>query len=255
MAFIQQIQSWAQTLIPFKSPDGTPVNTRSDGYGTLAVNTFLSEKQALAAEGSYFVTTNPTPGTAIAGTVAATYANTAGWFWFQNNNATGGPNAYLDYLKLIITVAPASATNAQFAVFRDVATPLTTQITTAHYTTATPVNVNGAGVIKSNSLFGYQNNATASANIAPSGSSALIGRGSIGGIPVVNDEIILKFGSTETGAYPGLTAAQATASGRKVSIFPPVCLAPGQQIMIVPWFASNAATGASFEFELGHVER
>ena len=247
----------SQYVIPQSSVDSAsmPANVRMGTYGELASNQYLTEKMAFAAEGTYFVTTNPTPGTGIAGTVAATYANTAGWFWIQNWNIAGGPSIYLDYLKLIPTVAPASGTNCQFAIIRDVATPLATQITTAHYTTAVPVNVNGSGSRTSRAIFGYQNNATASANIAPSAASAIIGRASIGGIPVVNDELVLKFGSNETGAYNGLTAAQATNAGRKVSILPPVVVAPGQQVMIVPWFASNASTGMSFEFELGHIER
>lgn len=247
----------AQKVLPQANVDSASAvtNVRLGKYGESGCNNYFSEKQMFADEGSYFVTTNPTPGTAISGTVAATYANTAGWFFFQNWNAAGGPNAYLDYLKLIPTVAPASGTTAYFAVIRDVATPLATQITTAHYATATPVNVNGAASVTSRCVLGYQNNATASTNIAPSAASAIIGRASMGGIPVIGDELVLKFGSTESGAYPGLTAAEAVCGGRKVSILPPVVVAPGQQIMIVPFFLNNAATGMSYEFELTHIER
>jgi hypothetical protein len=247
----------AERFLPQYSADSVNAtqNVRLNGRGEVAVSTYLNEKQALAAEGSYFVTTNPTPGTGIAGTVSGSYANTAGWFFFQNWNALGGANAYLDYLKLIPTVAPASGTNAMFAVIRDVATPLATQITTAHYTTAVPVNVNGGAGIASKCILGYQNNATASANIAPSAASAIVGRASISGIPIVNDELVLKFGGTDVGAYQGLTAVEATSTGRKVSILPPICIPPQQQVIIFPWFASNASTGMSFEFELTHIER
>ena len=258
MGVLSQILGFvSQNALPQNNPDSSvaSASARFGTYGEVACNNYFSEKQMFAAEGTYFVTTNPTPGTGVAGTVAATYASTAGWFFFQNWNAPGGANAYLDYLKLIPTVAPASGTSCQFAIIRDVATPLATQITTAHYTTATPVNANGGGSHYSRCVLGYQNNATASVNIAPSAVSAIIGRASIGGIPVVNDELILKFGSNETGAFSGLTQAQTVCGGRKVSILSPVVVLPGQQIMIVPWFASNSATGMSFEFELTHIER
>src|SRR5208337_4546900 len=114
-------------------------NVRLGSYGEVAVNQYMKPKHSAAAEGSYFLTTNPTPGTGIAaGPYPTGYANTAGWWWFQNNNLPGGPSAYLDYLRLIVSAAigGGTITNWNFAVIRDVATPLALQITTAHYTTA-----------------------------------------------------------------------------------------------------------------------
>jgi len=259
MAFLQQIQSMAQLLLPAKAPDTTVTNTRSDGYGGLAVNTYLNKKQAVAAEGTYFVTTNPTPGTAIsAGPVVTSYANTAGWFWFQNNNAPGGPNAYIDYLKIIVSAAlgGGTVTNWNFAVIRDVATPLSVQITTAHFTTATPVNVNGGSSLASKCIFGYQNASAASVNVAPSASSAIVGRASIsGGVGLVGDEVVLDFGATDPSPIQGLTAARAAIPARSVGVLPPMSIPPGQQIMIVPWWPTATTSGLSYEFELTHIER
>lgn len=255
MAFLNQIQSLAQLLLPARATDTTVVNNRADGYGNLAVNTFFNKKQALAAEGSYFVTTNPTPGTGIAGTLVTSYANTAGWWWFQNWNAPGGPTAYLDYLKLIVTVAAASSVSFRTAIIRDLATPISTQVTTNHVTSVSPVGLNGGTLLKSNCTFTYQSNATASVNVAPSQASAIIGQASLGGIQIVGDEIVLDFGATDPAPQQGLTAAQATCPGRKVSVLPPIAVPPGQQIMIVPWFPSNATTALSYEFELTHIER
>jgi hypothetical protein len=260
MAWINQIQSVASLFLPVKATDTSTVNTRSDGYGNLAVNSYLNKKQALAAEGSYFVTTNPTPGTGVgAGPVVTSYANTAGYFFFQNNNAPGGPTAYPDYLKLIVTAAfgGGTVTNWNFAVIRDVASPLLLQVTTStSLSQASPVNVNGGSSVRSNCIFGYQGGATAIVNKAPSQTSAIVGRASVGaGVGLVGEEVVLDFGSLDPSAYQGLTAAEATIPGRKVSVLPPVAVPPGQQIMIVAWFPTATTTGLNYEFELGHVER
>lgn len=250
MAFIQQIQSMAQLLLPAKAPDTTVVNTRSDGYGNLALNTYFNKKQALAAEGTYFVTTNPTPGTALAVPIVTSYANTAACYWFQNNNPAGGPSAYLDYFKLVVAQVPTSTTICEYAVIRDVALALSVQVTTNHYTTANPVNVNPLSTNKSGCQLAYQNSATASVNVAPSGTSAIVARGNLGGLPILGDELIIDFGGDDTAAYAG----SATAS-RKISVTAPMVVPPGFQIMIVPWFVGNSATGATFEFEFAHIER
>ena len=252
MAFIQQIQSLAQLLLPSKAPDTSIINNRADGYGNLAVNTFFNKKQALAAEGSYFVTTNPTPGTAIAGTVSATYSATAPFFIFQNTNQPGGPVAYLDYLKLIVTTAAASGTTAYMAVVRDTLIP---QLTTNNMTTGTPVPINTLAPIASKSQFLYQSSSSASVLGTRTPSAAVVGRGSVGGITIVGDELVFDFGALDPAAWNGLTAAQATAPGRKVSVLPPITVAPQQQAIFYLWFLNNASTGLSYEFELCHVEK
>lgn len=250
MAFLQQIQSFAQLLLPAKAADTTVINTRSDGYGNLAGNTYFNKKQALAAEGSYFITTNTTPGTGIAMNVVASYANTAGCFFFQNNNPPGGATAFLDYMKLIVTVVPGTSTSADFAIIRDVALPLSVQVTTNHVSVNTPVNVNPLSPLKSGCQFAYQVGVTASVNVTPSGTSAIIARGNIGGLPVVGDELVIDFGGDDTAMYAGSTTA-----GRKISVVAPVAVPPGYQAMIVPWFPSNGTTALSYEFELAHIER
>jgi hypothetical protein len=254
----------AQKLLPQPNADNSSANAnvRLGKYGEVAVNNYLGKKLAAADEGSYFVTSNPTPGTAItAGPYPTGYASTAGWFFFQNWNAAGGPSAYLDYLKLIVStpIGGGTITNWNFVVIRDVASSLVTQITTAHYATVNPVNVNGASSAHSGCLLGYQNHATASANIAPSAASAVIGRGSCGGngttgAGLVGDEVVLDFGGYQMNAVSGAATAMVQ-PGRKVLPLPPVVVAPGQQIMIVPWWPTATTSGLAFEFELTHIER
>jgi len=250
----------AQKFLPVPSVDNPSANAnvRLGTYGEVAVNNYLMKKHALAAEGSYFVSTN-TPGTVAvaAGPYPTGYANTAGWWFFQNWNAAGGPSAYVDYLKLIVTAAVGATPTAwNFAVIRDVATPLSLQITTAHITSIVPVNTNGGSSNQSKCLFGYQNNATASVNVAPTSASAVVGRACIGaGLGVVGDEYVLDFGATDPSPIQGLTAAEAASSGRKVGVLPPLMVPPGQQIMIVPWWPGAGTSGLGYEFEFTHFER
>jgi len=253
MALLTQIQALASQLLPQRQPDANILTPRADAYGNLAVNSFFNKKQALAAEGSAFVTTNPTPGTAFADAVSASYAVTAPFAIFQNLNPQGGSNAFLDYLKLIPTVAPASGTQAYFAAVRDnIATALTTNNMNA---ALRPANLNPASPIGSNCRLLAQNSATASALAALSPQAQVIGRGAVGGLPVVGDELVFDFGAIDPAAYQGLTAAQATCPGRKVSVLPPIVVAPQQQVIFYLWFPSNTTTGLSYEFELTHFER
>ncbi len=256
----------AQKVLPQPNADSPNAftNVRLGTYGEVAVNNYFNKKQALAGEGSYFVTTNPTPGTGVgAGPLAASYANTAPWFIFQNNNMAGGTVAYLDYLKLIITVAGGggTVTNLNFVVFRDTLTPMSVFVTTAtSLVVATPNNINGVQNTTSKCTFGYQGGSTAIVAKAPSGASAIVGRTSLGasgttGQGLVGEEWVLDFGATDPAPIQGLTATGAATCGRKVGVLPPVVCPPQQQIMIVPWFPTLTTSGFNYEFELTHVEK
>src|SRR5438874_5122085 len=86
--------------------------SRAGRYGeayNLDVNP--TSKHTISDEGSYFVLTNPTPGTAVASAVNASSDFTKSLFIFKNTAPVGGLRCYLDYLKILPTVAPASATS------------------------------------------------------------------------------------------------------------------------------------------------
>ena len=251
MAFIQQIQAFASRLLPAPSPDGTVVNLRANRYGDVMAQPVITKKHVLADEGTYFVCTNPTPGTAIAGPIISAYSSTGPWFVFQNNNPAGAARAYLDYLKIIVTTVAASGTQAYFSVVRD---QISRALTTDNTTTATPVNVNGDSGNQSKCIFKYDAT-TINVAAAATPQAAVVARAATGGIGVIGDELVLDFGATDPSPYSGLTAAQATCAARKVSVCPPVIVAPQQQIFFNMWFPSNASTGLSYEFELGFWER
>jgi len=253
----------AQKLLPQPSQDNSSAgaNIRLGTYGEVAINNYLSKKHALAAEGSYFVTA--TTASVGAGPASiSSYAATAGWWFFQNLNPAGGPIAYPDYLKLIVTGAQTGGTitNLNLAVIRDIATPLSLQVTTAtSLAQAVPVN-SRAGGAPSGCVFGYQAGTTAIVNTAPTGASAVVGRGSVGvsgvsGRGLISDEYVLDFGATEPAPYQGLIATGAVMGGRKVTVLPPLAVPPGQQIMIVPWWPTATTVGMNYEFEFTHIER
>ena len=217
----------------------------------MAVNQYLSKKFGPAAEGSYFSTVTTPGGQAVVPAIVTSYANTAGVFWFQNNNPAGGPVAYLDYLKLTCTTVPASTTQFRYAIIRDTAQQLagTSYLTTNNSTTAQPVNASGTGP-QSKCLVAYQSAVTANVNTAPTSNSAVIACGAIGGLPIIGDEYVIDFGGDQAVSYGATTVAS-----RKVSAAPAIVVAPGQQIMIVPWWVGNAATGGKYDMEFTHIER
>jgi hypothetical protein len=231
--------------------DNTAKNLRLSNYGEVAVSSYLSKKHALAGEGSYYSIVTTPGGQVVVPAIVTTYANTAGVFWFQNNNPAGGPNAYLDYLKLTCTTVPASTTQFRYAIIRDAAQPLagTSYLTTNNTSTAVPLCTSAQGAI-SKCLVGYQSAVTANVNTAPTANAAVIACGSLGGLPIIGDELIIDFGGDQAVSYGATSIAS-----RKVSPAPAIVVAPGQQIMIVPWWVGNASTGGKYDLEFTHIER
>ena len=203
--------------------------------------------------GNYWVTTNPTPGTALAGAVSASYSATTPFLYLFNSASAGGKSVYLDYIKLICTVAPASGTIAYYALVADQAARA---LSVDHTSALTPVGPNqttsttAASVLTVNA----QNSATASTIAAASSAVRVVGRGAIGGIPVVGDELVIDFGPDAYLPYNGATATVATPA-RRISGTAPVVLDPQACLMVALWFPSNSATGISYELEMGHWEQ
>lgn len=229
--------------------EGSEVSTRASKYGDISVQSIVNKNHLLADEGSYFVTTNPTPGTGIAFVVSAAASETAGYFLaIINGSSQGDPSAksiYLDYLRLIPTVAPASGTSGRFFWKSDVA---------AKYTSGgsalTPVNPNSGNGNTSVAAV----KAGALTTVAASGVARLLSHGVLrGAIPVVNDEYVFDFGGAE--AAGGSIITSGTNVQRMGIPVPPIVIGPGMMVGLQLWFPSNSATGLSAELELAHWER
>lgn len=207
-----------------------------------------SWRQVLADLGKYFTATNATPGTGVNHVVSAAYSATVSAFTLRNGGAVGAPQIYLDYIRLVVTQAPASATSAQFATFLD---------STLRGSAGTVLSGNCA------SLNQETNQATTSVadlrytpTTAAAGANAYQhGRGAIRSvIPVVNDEFLFVFGAADA---PGSVGIAGTTAIRTVIPCAPVILgaATNQTFLLHLWFPGNATTPAAFEFEVGWAER
>jgi len=243
-----------QQILPAKRAVGDNIPMRLDDYGNLLNSNIMVKKHGLTAEGSQFVTTNPTPGTGIAGAISATYGVTHPWMVLRNNGSTGGPTAYLDYLKFIVTVVPAGSTTFDLAVVRDVIAG--GALTTDHMAYATPVNLNPLSTGSSKCTLGYLTGATANTIAALTPAAAVVGRGTIGGLTIAGDQLIADFGAMDPSPWPASTAAEGAAQpGCRATMFPPICCPPGYQLLFYYWGLTNSGTALSYEFEFSHFER
>lgn len=194
-------------------------------------------------EGSRFISTNPTLGTAIATTTSITAFTAASPVMLvQNKYGLGGPAITLDYLRLMLSQVPTSATRWDWAGVVD-----TTSRYTSGGTAITPANLNTAG-LSSGALvvFGAIVAAAASANARTVHRS--MGRSAI---PVLQDEWLFKYGSQN---HEGPSSLGGAVALRMPVPGGPVVLRPGDTYLLYGWGTSNAAA-PSWEFELGHTER
>lgn len=208
-------------------------------------------RHGLVEEGSYLLATNPTISTGLVWVAAQTaFSDTAPNFYLFNTESASNPNAkslYLDYLKLIATAAATGATAFHYAWILDA---VNRSFTTDNTLVITPVNPNGGASNILAPVIKAQNSATVSALAASSTAKRLVGRGTLGGLNVVGDELTIVFGSTDVGANAGLTAAQAAAVGHRVSHSPAIIVPPGWSLTGHIWIVGSSASPAP-EFELG----
>lgn len=249
MAFDVDLSVEIDRQRPDAESDSTSKTLRGARYGEAYVVPITPPTtHSLADEGSYQVALNPTPGTAIAFVVNTVVSETAGnYLYVKNNDSQGNSRCariYLDYIRLICTTAPASATSGHFFLKVD-----NKDRYTSGGTQITPTNVN----IDTGTSTVSQMYVGALTTTAPSQSARLIGRGILRSvISVVNDEWVLKFGCSTDGASIGLAGATAQ---RMVIPCAPLMLGPQDNLCLQLWFPANATTAPQFEVECGWYER
>ena len=220
------------------------------------VQTIYQGLQAAADEGNFYVATNATTGTAIAtttsvvddaATASSTHAQASPVMVVVNGWSATDPNAkniYLQYLRMKIVQVPTSATQWNMSIRADNNAGAITSAGTA----ITPVNVNtGSGNLSRATVqFG------AITTALPNTSGRLLANAVIDPtIPVTLDQWYITFGSL------GMSMDQLSGGTNAKNItlcLAPIIIAPGWNIRIGMWGASNAAA-PSWEFELGYVER
>lgn len=215
---------------------------RMGPYRELYLQTVTPNMGVLCDEGSYFVGTNATPGTAVNYAIQTTFSDTVSAITLRNSDGAGGKRITLDYIRLLLGTVPASATAGQFAIKTD----------------ATVRGSAGTLVIPQNPNADVGQGSVADLRYTPtvavaSAAARLLSRGALRStIPVINDEWMFVFGSVEKSAAAGLGAA--TAQRMPIPV-PPVIVGPGQTVLLHLWFPGNAATAAAFEWECGWWER
>ena len=253
---VNQLWTPARAIPSPQADQKAPVtNVRGGRYGEQYVLSLVPTKHLLADEGSYFIATTVTPGTGQGYNIQAAFSDTTPLLYIQNNDSKANPfgkRMYLDYIKLICTVVPATATGVRFAIKTD---PQLRTLSTNNTLGLTPTSPNSDVATQSVCSVNAQNSATASVLTASSGAARVVAYASMGGIPVVGEELVLLCGSADPGAYNGLTAAEAVCPGRRVSCIPPIILGPNSALTLYGWFPGNATTGLSFELEMGWWER
>ncbi len=193
----------------------------------------------LADEGIYWKFTNAVPETAIAQAIRAGFLATNCVALIRNNAAAGGKHLFMDYLRLIPKVAPASATRSELAIALDFGATRRTGGDTA----ITPVNPNGdqAGALADVAIhFGDVTLNGETGNVRKVARAQLRAA-----IPVVGEEMLLQFGAD---LHQEGTLGGATGVGRVVNVGP-LIIPPQAEAAIHIWHPGNAATAAQWELE------
>lgn len=233
--------------LPKPLGEGLAAENRATRYGDQQVQLISAKGYGLADEGSYFVTTNPTPGTGLP-TIAAptTFSATSPFVLIYNSAApVTGKRVYLDFLRLICTAPGTGGTALHCAVTLDANR---TDKWTSGGSLLTPVNPNmdtdRASIVQ----------VRAGALVAAAAPLArLLGHFPLRtAIPVINDVYTINFGGQEFVGDGVLVSG--TAIAQRYLPHAPVVIGPGQWAAVHLWLPSQSVA-SSFEVELGHWER
>lgn len=192
--------------------------------------------------GYRYSATSPTADTGIAAALTQTFSATAAFLTLFNNLAKESSKIVPRTLKLITTVAPASATSFKGSIVTD---------NTNRFSS-------GGSTLTGNALHGDTTrtslaviNAGAVVAAAASAARVLARFQARAAIPVVGDEYLFVFGSKGQGASIPINGTNAS---RIVIPLPKVEIANGHTMLLHAWWASVAVTPASFETELVYDE-
>lgn len=232
------------------TPEGQNLWTgaRADRYGGALVQSLWGSKlHGLADEGSVFVATNPTPGTAIAGIAAADGLDDLEALVFLRFGASSSKRLYLLWLELEVVAVGTSGTNFAYAIKVDKGN--------SRYASGgssiTPKNVNAADATATEVdrfQFGavVPTAATSEARLVDHGRLRTV-------IKVAGDKYRFVFGDSSPGTPSGIPT-EGTLQSTQVINCPPVILGGGDS-MLLHEFAASQSVAASYQFKACWVER
>jgi len=236
--------SKVNVALPTATGSNVDVANRSGRYGDQFVAPIGAGRTNVCDEGSYFVVTNPTPGTGLATIATLTaLADTSPFFMLINNASAGGKRVYMDYIKLLVTDAGTAGASLHYNVKIDNGVG---RYTSGSALTSTPQNCNMDSSVATGCL-AYGGPLVAAAATA---AARLLGGGLFKvSIPVVGDNYILTFGCPASGVGQGVaTIANAVLNHA------PVVIGPQQSFFFHIWLPSQSAA-SSYEIEVGWWER
>lgn len=249
MAEFQNLNLSTSRVLPGVSYDNAWNAARGSRYGEVYAQPMGGAYMGFADEGSYFLATNPTVGTGIAGHAAATAVDDTKPLLLLRNGASpaaGAKRCYLDYIKLQTTVAGAGATNTLFAAKLDKGTNRYSSGGSA----ITPVNPN----MDSTASPAMTVKAGAVVAAAASADVRLLTGGQLARsvVTVVGDTYLWVFGRSERALSSMIVAG--TAIANIIFAMPPVVIGP-EQMFLLHQAAASQSGAHSFEIEVGWTER
>lgn len=221
---------------------------RTSRYGELFTQGLLGSKiQALCSEGSYFVATNPTPGTAIGGIAAADGLDDLEALIFLRNGAANDKRICLDFILLQVAAAGTNGTNFAFAMKGDKGNSRFA----SGGSSIVPVNPNMAST-RTSGIDRLQFGA-----VVPTAATSevrLLNHGLIRTvIKVIGDKYLFKFGDASPGVLSGIPLEGTTQANINVPC-PPVELDPGDTFLFHE-FAASQTVAATYQFVIGFYVR
>lgn len=236
-----------------------PPSTRTQIYQEQQQATAFGPDLQLADTGCWWTATNPTLGTAIALNANVTaFSDTNALFVMKNTDSasnTAAKRIYPRFIRLwLASTAPTATVSMEWAFKISYADRFPT--TAANMTALTPVQINGD--LPMNSVCKVASYAAAGAMTVPASgaSDRTAARAHIStSLGIVGDEYCVAFGGMDWPSQAGLTATRSTAVARLIGNAAPVVLGPGQSMVCHMWWLTSATNAATFEFELGWIER
>lgn len=232
-------------LLPGAYVDGAMQDSapRFNRYGSMFVVEEPQTRHVLASEGTYFVAVNPTVGTGMTQVAAQTaFSDTAPNLYIANNEAAGGKEIMIDYIKMVTTAAATASTAIHYAAVVDNQIRAPTTDNTAALTVGRAAS-GGVSAQVTVPTVKWQNSTTASAVPASSSQKCVVGRGVLGGLNIAADELFIAFGVTNVGAHTATTAAEGAGQpGRRVSCSGPAVIPPQGSFVLHLWAPSSSAS-------------
>lgn len=226
------------------SGDNTYGPVRTSRYGDLVTQGLAGSKMhALCGEGSYFIATNPTPGTAIAGIVAADGLDDLEALLYLRNGAANDKQIHLDFLSLQVAVAGTTGSNWAFAMKGDKGNARFA----SGGSSITPVNTN-MGSSRTSGIDRLQFGAVVPT--AATSEARLLHHGLVRTvIKVVGDKYLFTFGNSSPPAHAGMPLEGTLQASVSIPC-PPIVLDPGDTFLFHE-FAASQNGAAQYQFALG----